>query len=87
MSGETKKRGNPKTKIGIVLQNTMDKTIVVGTTTLVKHKLYKKYIKRTTKCYAHDEKNVAQCGDKVKIVETRPLSKLKRWRVIEVLEK
>ena len=87
MSGETKKRGNPKTKIGIVLQNTMDKTIVVGTTTLVKHKLYKKYIKRTSKCYAHDEKNVAQCGDKVKIVETRPLSKLKRWRVIEVLEK
>ena len=87
MSGETKKRGNPKTKVGIVLQNAMDKTVVVGITTLVKHKLYKKYIKRTSKCYAHDEKNIAQCGDKVKIVETRPLSKLKRWRLIEVLEK
>ncbi|MBN1493105.1 MAG: 30S ribosomal protein S17 [Candidatus Omnitrophica bacterium] len=85
MSAETKKRGNPKRKIGIVLKNSMNKTIVVGITRLVKHKLYNKYIKRTKKCYVHDENNVAQCGDKVRIIETKPLSKLKRWRLVEVL--
>ncbi len=86
MSGETKKRGNPKIKIGIVLKNAMNKTLVVGITTLVQHKLYKKHIKSTKKCYVHDEQNVAKCGDKVKIIETKPLSKLKRWRLVEVLK-
>lgn len=87
MTGETKKRGKPKTKIGIVLQEKMNKSIVVGITTLVQHKLYKKYIKRTKKCYVHDENNIAREGDKVKIVEVSPISKMKRWRLIEVLAK
>jgi small subunit ribosomal protein S17 len=87
MSAETKQRGNPKIEIGIVLKHSMNKTLVVGITTLVQHKFYKKHIKFTKKCYVHDEKNIAQCGDKVKIIETKPLSKMKRWRLIEVLAK
>lgn len=82
-----KKRGNPKTKVGYVLSEKMEKTIVVGITTLVQHPMYNKYVKRTKKCYVHDEKKEAHTGDKVKIIETRPISKLKRWRLVEVLKK
>lgn len=80
-------RGNRKTRVGIVVSDKMDKTVVVQLDQLVKHPIYKKYIKRRVKCKAHDETNVCGIGDKVLIVETRPLSRDKRWRVREVLEK
>lgn len=76
-----------KMKVGTVVSNKMDKTVVVKVITTTKHPLYKKIIKKLTKFYAHDEKNICQIGDKVSIMETRPLSKLKHWRVVEVLEK
>ena len=76
-----------KTLIGTVESNKMDKTIVVKVETAVRHPIYKKIVKRTYKLKAHDEENVCQIGDKVKVMETRPLSKDKRWRVVEVLEK
>jgi small subunit ribosomal protein S17 len=65
----------------------MDKTIVVAIESLVKHEMYGKYIKRTTKFKAHDEENACSIGDKVKIMETRPLSSQKRWRLVEIVEK
>ncbi len=80
-------RGIRKTRVGVVVSNKMDKTVVVAVERLVQHPLYKKYIRKTTKFKAHDEKNEAQVGDKVRIMETRPLSKTKRWRVVEILEK
>lgn len=80
-------RGIRKTRTGVVLSNKMDKTVVVAVERQVRHQAYKKYIKRTSKFKAHDEKNECQAGDLVKIVETRPLSKTKRWRVAEILEK
>ncbi|MDI6735120.1 MAG: 30S ribosomal protein S17 [bacterium] len=73
-------------KIGKVISNKMDKTVVVSTTTTTQHPRFKKIIKRITKFYAHDEKNACQIDDHVKIMETRPLSKLKRWRVVEVIK-
>ena len=76
-----------KVMIGTVTSNKMDKTIVVSVETSVRHPLYGKIVKRTYKLKAHDEENVCQIGDKVKVMETRPLSKEKRWRVVEVLEK
>mgnify|MGYP001095805804 FL=1 len=76
-----------KTLIGIVDSNKMDKTIVVKVETAVRHPIYKKIVKRTYKLKAHDEENVCQVGDKVKVMETRPLSKDKRWRLVEVMEK
>jgi small subunit ribosomal protein S17 len=76
-----------KVMIGTVTSNKMDKTIVVSVKTSVKHKLYGKIVKRTYKLKAHDENNECQIGDKVKVMETRPLSKDKRWRVVEVVEK
>jgi len=76
-----------KTLIGIVESNKMDKTIVVKVETSVKHPIYKKVVKRTYKLKAHDEENECQIGDKVKVMETRPLSKDKRWRLVEVMEK
>ena len=76
-----------KTRVGIVSSNKMDKTIVVSILDSVKHPLYKKVIKRTVKFKAHDEENVCNIGDKVEIMETRPLSKDKRWRVAEIIEK
>jgi len=82
-----KQRGNRSTRIGIVVSDKMDKTVVVRVDQMVKHKVYKKYIKRKVNCKAHDEQNDCSVGDKVLIVETRPLSKDKRWRVREVLEK
>lgn len=76
-----------KTRVGKVVSNKMDKTIVVATQDNVKHPLYKKIIKRTIKLKAHDEQNVCNIGDRVEIMETRPLSKDKRWRLVEVIEK
>ena len=80
-------RGNRKVRIGKVVSNKMDKTIVVAIETRVKHKLYGKTINRTTKLKAHDEENACQIGDRVKIMETRPLSKDKRWRLVEIIER
>ncbi|MBE3091464.1 MAG: 30S ribosomal protein S17 [Candidatus Atribacteria bacterium] len=76
-----------KTKIGKVVSDSMEKSIVVKVEYLVSHPLYKKRIKKSTKFMAHDEKNICSIGDKVKIAETRPLSKRKRWRVTEILER
>ncbi len=80
-------RGNRKVRTGTVVSDKMDKTVVVAVETLVTHPLYRKQLKRTTKFKAHDENNECGQGDVVKIMETRPLSKDKRWRVINILEK
>lgn len=76
-----------KVKIGKVLSNKMDKTIVVAIGTSVKHPFYSKIMKRTYKLKAHDENNECNIGDKVKVMETRPLSKDKRWRLVEIVQK
>lgn len=76
-----------KTRVGIVKSNKMDKTIVVAVEDNVKHPLYKKVIKRTVKFKAHDENNECNIGDKVEIMETRPLSAQKRWRLVSIIEK
>lgn len=80
-------RNERKVREGIVVSNKMDKTIVVAIETTVLHPIYKKRVKKTIKFKAHDENNVAQTGDKVRIMETRPLSKDKNWRLVEVIEK
>ena len=76
-----------KTRVGLVVSDKMDKTVVVAIEDNVKHPIYGKIIKRTLKVHAHDEENVCGIGDKVEIMETRPLSKTKRWRVVEIIEK
>ena len=76
-----------KTEVGRVVSNKMDKTIVVAIEDSVKHPLYKKVIKRTVKLKAHDENNECSIGDRVRVMETRPLSKEKRWRLVEIIEK
>ncbi len=76
-----------KTRIGVVVSNKMEKTITVAIERKVPHPIYKKYFKKTTKLMAHDEKNQCVIGDKVKIMETRPLSLKKRWRLVEIVEK
>ncbi len=76
-----------KTRVGKVVSNKMDKTIVVAIEDHVKHPLYKKIVKRTYKLKAHDEENTCNIGDTVKVMETRPLSKDKRWRLVEVVER
>ena len=76
-----------KVMIGTVTSNKMDKTIVVSVETSVKHPIYGKIVKRTYKLKAHDEENKCQIGDKVKVMETRPLSKDKRWRLVDIVEK
>ena len=76
-----------KTRVGMVVSDKMDKTVVIAIEDNVKHPVYGKFIKHTLKVHAHDEKNVCGVGDKVKIMETRPLSKTKRWRVTEIIEK
>ena len=78
-------RGRRKSVIGLVVSHKMEKTIVVQVTRLEKHKKYKKYLRRHTKFYAHDESREAKEGDTVEILETRPMSKLKRWRFVKVL--
>lgn len=80
-------RGRRKVREGVVVSDRMQKTVVVQVERLVQHPLYKKYIRRRSKLYAHDEKNECRVGDKVRVIETRPLSKLKRWRVVEILER
>jgi len=80
-------RTKRKEKIGVVVSDKMDKTVVVAIKTLIRHPLYGKMVKQTTKFKAHDENNSCQIGDTVKIMETRPLSKDKNWRVVEIVEK
>jgi small subunit ribosomal protein S17 len=80
-------RGNRKTRTGRVVSDKMEKTIVVAVETKVRHPLYGKTMNRTTKFKAHDENNEAQVNDKVLIMETRPLSRDKRWRLVEIVEK
>ena len=76
-----------KTEVGRVVSNKMDKTVVVAIEDSVKHPLYKKVIKRTVKLKAHDENNECSIGDRVRVMETRPLSKEKRWRLVEIIQK
>ena len=83
----TEERTLRKVRVGMVVSDKMDKTIVVAIEDNVKHPVYGKIIKRTLKVHAHDESNECGVGDKVRIMETRPLSKTKRWRVVEVIEK
>ncbi|MCH3971246.1 MAG: 30S ribosomal protein S17 [Oscillospiraceae bacterium] len=80
-------RNNRKTEVGTVVSNKMDKTVVVAIKDSVKHPLYKKIIKRTVKLKAHDENNECNIGDRVRVMETRPLSKDKHWRLVEIIEK
>jgi small subunit ribosomal protein S17 len=81
------KRGIKRQMVGTVVSDKMDKTVVVQVERLVKHKFYHKYIRRRTKFAAHDEKNSCKAGDKVLITESKPLSKTKRWRISEIVEK
>ena len=76
-----------KTRIGVVSSSKMDKTVVVAVERKVQHPIYGKFLKKTTKFYAHDEKNECSPGDVVRIMESRPLSKTKRWRLVEIVEK
>ncbi|MCP3678123.1 MAG: 30S ribosomal protein S17 [Deltaproteobacteria bacterium] len=80
-------RGKRRSQTGIVLKNSMEKSVVVSVERIVKHPLYGKYLKRSVKYMAHDEKRECNVGDKVTIVESRPLSRMKRWRVSEIVEK
>ena len=80
-------RNERNTKTGVVVSNKMEKTVVVAVERLVQHSLYSKSVRQTVKFKAHDENNESNVGDKVKIMETRPLSKDKRWRVVEIVEK
>jgi small subunit ribosomal protein S17 len=87
MSEEPIKRGVRKSQVGVVTSSAMQKTVTVAVDRLVKHPLYKKTLRRTSRFLAHDENNSCQVGDRVRIVETRPLSARKRWRVADVLAK
>jgi len=80
-------RGNPKERVGVVTSTAMDKTITVSVTRIVEHRLYKKGTKVTTKFKAHDKANACRVGDVVRVRETRPLSKTKRWRLIEIVKR
>ena len=83
----TEERTLRKVRVGMVVSDKMDKTVVVAIEDNVKHPVYGKIIKRTLKVHAHDESNECGVGDKVRIMETRPLSKTKRWRIVEIIEK
>ena len=83
----TEERNLRKVRVGMVVSDKMDKTVVVAIEDNVKHPIYGKIVKHTLKVHAHDEKNECGIGDKVEIMETRPLSKTKRWRVVEIIEK
>jgi small subunit ribosomal protein S17 len=80
-------RNSRKERVGVVVGDGMDKSILVAIQRQVKHPIYHKFVKKTTKLMAHDENNEAGVGDKVRIMETRPLSKRKRWRLVEIIEK
>ena len=84
---EEKRTSSRKTRVGKVVSDKMDKTVVVAVIDNVRHPLYKKIVKRTVKFKAHDEQNACGIGDTVMIMETRPISKDKRWRVVEIIEK
>ena len=83
----TEERALRKTRVGMVVSSKMDKTVVVAIEDNVKHSVYGKIIKRTLKIHAHDEQNECGVGDRVEVMETRPLSKTKRWRVTQIIEK
>ena len=83
----SEERNMRKTRTGVVVSDKMDKTVVIAIKDNVRHPLYGKIIKRTSKIHAHDEKNECGIGDRVSVMETRPLSKTKRWRVVEIIEK
>jgi small subunit ribosomal protein S17 len=83
----TEERNLRKTRVGLVVSNKMNKTVTVAIEDNVKHPVYGKIIKHTLKVHAHDEENACGIGDRVEIMETRPLSKTKRWRVVEIIEK
>lgn len=85
MESKAKQRGKRKENVGIVVSNKMDKTVAVEVTRKMRHPRYQKVVERTKKYYAHDESDSLAIGQKVRIVETRPLSKLKRWRVVEAM--
>ena len=87
MSNVTTERKRRKTRIGVVSSSKMAKTITVAVERKVKHPIYGKFVKKTTKFHAHDESDTAGVGDTVRIMETRPLSKTKRWRLVEIIEK
>ena len=84
---ENEKRNLRKTRVGVVVSNKMDKTVVVAIKERINHPLYKKTVNRTKKLKAHDEKNECGIGDKVMVAETRPLSKDKHWRLVQIVEK
>jgi len=84
---ELQKRNLRKERIGIVTSNAMDRSVVVSVERRVKHRIYGKYIKKTTKFFVHDEKNECNVGDRISIMETRPISKKKCWRLIKIIEK
>ncbi len=84
---ENTERSLRKTRVGVVVSDKMDKTVVVAIKDNIKHPMYKKIIKRTVKLHAHDENNECRVGDKVLLMETRPLSATKRWRLVSVIEK
>ena len=83
----SEERGIRKTRIGVVVSDKMDKTVVVSIKTRVRHPLYGKIMNKTSKLKAHDEENARGIGDTVRLMETRPLSREKRWRVVEIIEK
>lgn len=80
-------RNARKEKVGIVLSNKMEKTVVIAIKRKIKHPKYHKFMTKTIKIAAHDDKNIVNIGDVVKVMETRPLSKIKRWRIVEIIEK
>ncbi len=84
---ESTVRNLRKSREGVVVSSKMNKTIVVAIVERIRHQKYEKFVTRTKKLYAHDESNEAKVGDRVRVMETRPLSKLKRWRVVEILER
>jgi small subunit ribosomal protein S17 len=84
---EAADRGRRKVRTGVVVSDRMDKTVVVRVERAFPHRLYRKTVRRSSKVYAHDEGNEARVGDTVRVMETRPLSKLKRWRVVEIVER
>ena len=84
---ELQKRNLRKERIGIVTSSAMDRSVVVSVERRVKHRMYGKYIKKTTKFFVHDEKNECNVGDRISIMETRPISKKKCWRLIKIIEK
>jgi small subunit ribosomal protein S17 len=85
--GPERARGRRKARTGVVVSDKMDKTVLVSIDRQLSHPLYRKIVRRSSKLAAHDERNEARVGDKVRVVETRPLSKTKRWRVVEIVER